>query len=468
MASGGAARRSGAGRHRNGIRNIRLGRREISLHLLVIIAVVFGGGGVGYGVFNLIVQIAALAVLACFPGAIAEFFKEGPRVLAWLVAVSIALPILQLLPLPPGMWRGLPGREIVAESLDLIGAGQGWFPVSVDRNRTLVALSGLVAPLTVLMLGWRLEKAALLRLLQLLVLLGLVNVFAGGAQLLSGNEWANWYPGGKPDEIYGTFANHNSTGMFLIVALLALVFQPAPEANRVPWLAGMTLAGFVLVIGTVLTQSRSSSFLLVFVAILFIARVAVWLGRMRGGRSSSLVAAGVIAGLGIAAAVALFSNDKVQQTLSRFADLEDARPAIWQDTLVVAERYWPVGSGIGTFDEVFQVDESLEFVEPGRAGRAHNDYLEVAVESGLPGLGLLACWLVWLGICAIGVLKRGPALPAIAALSSLALIAAQSLLDYPLRSQALLCVAALMVAIIVHCLKAGDQSVIAESPDRQD
>ena len=84
----------------------------------------------------------------------------------------------------------------------------------------------------------------------------------------------------------------------------------------------------------------------------------------------------------------------------RFAgSTEDARLYLWDDAVYAAERYFPVGSGMGTFDDVFQIDESLENMSVKRAGRAHNDYLEVAIEAGLPGIILIGAWLallVWL------------------------------------------------------------------------
>nr|KIS30085.1 hypothetical protein TQ38_24710 [Novosphingobium sp. P6W] len=127
--------------------------------------------------------------------------------------------------------------------------------------------------------------------------------------------------------------------------------------------------------------------------------------------------------------------------------MSDARPLIWQDSVESIARFWPLGSGIGTFDEVFQIDETLENIGPGRAARAHNEYIEVAIESGLLGLTLLASWLIFLFMSGLKAARRGGT--AIAPIPIFIMLALQSILDYPLRNETLLCVSGLMLALLV-------------------
>ena len=105
---------------------------------------------------------------------------------------------------------------------------------------------------------------------------------------------------------------------------------------------------------------------------------------------------------------------------------------------------------MGTFDEVFQIDESLENTAQRRAGRAHNDYLEIAIEAGLPGLLLIAAWsamCIWLAWRA----RRSPLRWAgWAAAGILLAIALQSATDYPLRNQAMLCLAAFALLVLAR------------------
>jgi O-antigen ligase len=137
-------------------------------------------------------------------------------------------------------------------------------------------------------------------------------------------------------------------------------------------------------------------------------------------------------------------------SLSRFDDTDGMRAEMREDARFVAARYWPVGAGMGNFDEVFQVDESLEYVSPRRAGRAHMDYLELAIEAGVAGALLAAGWLGWALMGGWRSLRRRGAWPARAATLGVFSIAAQSLLAFPLRSQAMLCVAALAIVLVAR------------------
>ncbi|MBV1916928.1 MAG: hypothetical protein KUG65_02530, partial [Sphingomonadaceae bacterium] len=93
-------------------------------------------------------------------------------------------------------------------------------------------------------------------------------------------------------------------------------------------------------------------------------------------------------------------------------------------------------------------DESLEYLDERRAGRAHNDYLELVVESGVVGIVLALGWIGWLGRRGWSAVKGGIDPSTQAAGLAIGVILVQSITDYPLRNQALLCVAAFMVNLL--------------------
>ena len=430
-----------------------LTRADVALYALLAAAVVIGGGGVGYGYFNLIVQLAALVVLALHRKEVVSFLKDGPRGLVLLVIATLVLPLLQLVPLPPGMWSLLPGRDLVGQSLELVGATDDWMQVSVDPNRTALGFIALLPAFAVLALGWSLGRSQARLALQILVGLALFGLALGALQLASANLVGNWYPGGHPQHLYGTFANHNSTGIFLVIAMLALAGLPPNQAKRKrsvfqPLWTSLFAA---LAVGVILTQSRSSAALLVVPAVFLVVR-----SRFGGSQDQDrpgkpgLMIILPLALLFAGGGYLLLANEKVQQTFERFDELENRRPEIWQDSLVAIDRFWPIGSGVGTFDEVYQVDESLEHVAQTRAGRAHNDYLELAIESGIAGVALLLAWLAWLGLAAWQAKSRSDPLTRLAAAAGLGCVVLQSVLDYPLRNEALLCVAAMLVALLAR------------------
>src|SRR6516164_11636094 len=89
--------------------------------LVIVLAMVFGVGGV-QGWSDAIVQLAALPLLvwALFRLNPSQLGRGGQWALA-LLCVILALPLLQLVPLPPSLWSDLPGRRDFAEAYEVAG-----------------------------------------------------------------------------------------------------------------------------------------------------------------------------------------------------------------------------------------------------------------------------------------------------------------------------------------------------------
>ena len=424
------------------------------VQVLLGLAIALGGGGVGYGLRNLAVQLAAILLLLLQRELVWRFVREAPRVLAALVLLTLALPLVQLVPLPAGMWQQLPGREPVVSAFAIAGIpADSWFPISLDRGRTLTAFLGLLAPAAIVAVGANLgreDKAAIARFAALAALAALmVGIF----QLSTANTAALLFPIiAKPDVMYASFANRNSTAALFVLALLLLAGAPWWKSRAALLVA--TVGGALLALGAVLTQSRSGMVLLVL-ALGFAGLRAVMaaLVRRKGGDGAPRpvwIAALLVAVLIAAAALASAAfGGRAADSIDRFGDTETDRPEMWEDAAFAAREYWPVGSGMGTFDEVFQLHESLEYITPRRAGRAHSDWLEIVVEAGAFGIALVLGWLLWCGWAAL----RAPAhwrWTALGAGTGVLALALQSLLDYPLRSQTLLCVAAVLVVLLAQ------------------
>lgn len=430
----------------------------VSLAALIVLACLFGGGGVAYGLPNLVVQIAALVVLGMHGPAVWRFVRKAPRGLVILALLTLALPLLQLIPLPPAAWQAIPGRELLRDSLGTLGQ-LPWHPLTVSTARTLVAFLGLIAPFAVLMLVLQSDSRALHRAKQIFIAMGIAGVVLGTMQVLAGGESARLYvEAANQGVLAGLFANRNSTAIFFVCCLLLLC---SSHAGRILSMKGLVAFGTaaLLVVGVILTQSRTGLVLLALPGALFLLRLIV---NQRGrqddaqgfGRTGrGLVAASlavVLVALGIGAGMGTLPQTRFDTVMDRFNKTTEERPAIWEDARFSAQRYWPVGAGMGTFDEVFQIDESLENITSRRAGRAHNDYLELAIEAGAAGFLLIALWagwILWSTWTALGNERRWDALAHSGILLAIAL---QSLVDYPLRNQTMLCLAAFAVAILTR------------------
>jgi O-antigen ligase len=120
-------------------------------------------------------------------------------------------------------------------------------------------------------------------------------------------------------------------------------------------------------------------------------------------------------------------------------------------TLDAAQDYLPLGSGIGTFVEIYRTYEDPAVVESTYMNHAHSDYLELALETGIPGLVLIALFLLWWAWRAAAVWRAEEAdYFARAATVASAAILAHSVVDYPLRTAAIGAVFAMCCALMAE------------------
>ena len=122
-----------------------------------------------------------------------------------------------------------------------------------------------------------------------------------------------------------------------------------------------------------------------------------------------------------------------------------------QTTWNAAQHYGPLGTGAGTFVPVYQSVERPEERGQYFANRAHNDWLEWRLEGGWPLVFVLLVALLRLSRCLHGAWtsKHRMANWERAASLGLGLLLVHSLVDYPLRTTALACVAAFLLACVV-------------------
>jgi O-antigen ligase len=109
----------------------------------------------------------------------------------------------------------------------------------------------------------------------------------------------------------------------------------------------------------------------------------------------------------------------------------------------ITQAFWPWGSGLGSFEKIYQVFEPAHLLAPSYMNHAHNDWLELILTGGLPSLVLVALGvLIWLS-CAVKLVFGRAADPLSplrkAGLVIVLILALASLTDYPLRTPALSC-----------------------------
>src|SRR5204862_8041987 len=118
----------------------------------------------------------------------------------------------------------------------------------------------------------------------------------------------------------------------------------------------------------------------------------------------------------------------------------ESREEILKTTLAADRDFLPLGSGLGTFRPVYHLYE-----DPGRGTttyviHAHNDYAEVALEMGVPGIVLMIFFLAWWVAAAWRAcrsVEAGSYTRAASIASGAVLV--HRLVDFPLRTAAISC-----------------------------
>jgi O-antigen ligase len=405
----------------------------------------FGGGGSPTPLHEAVVQISALAVLTLMiAGAAFEFRRVADDPLLWAVAALVPLvPLVQLVPLPPGLWTQLPGRELQAQSLALIGQADSWRPLSLFPSRTLSSFLSLLPPFVMLFLVAAMNQADRVHMLAAIWVAALLSAVLGVVQLSGGSSF---YLYGTTHLGFATgfFASRNAHADLLVIGIVAACGWFAASravGERRP--SGLVAAlSLFLVIAVITTGSRSGFAMLGLTGaaalVLFARRRWAW-----------WKIAGAVGAMGLLAAT-FYANPVVQRTLARFDDFQDLRPFVWEDTLFAASQYFPVGSGMGTFVPAFTVVERLEVVTPSYVNRAHNDYLELLLEGGALSLLVLSCFAIFLlvrvGSMILARQEPRRSLGWCVAFSWL-LLGLHSTVDYPLRNQLIMVIAALLLGL---------------------
>lgn len=367
-------------------------------------------------------------------------FERGRAVLLLLLA-ALMLAILQLVPLPPNMWQALPGREFVSQAAALSGEDQPWRPWSIVPEATVNAASSLVVPVVVLILTMGLKEAERLWLPGLVLSLIVASTFVGLLQF-SGAQFNNPLINDAAGQVGGAFANRNHFALFTAFGCMLAPVWAFLEGRQPRW-RGPVAFGLVLLFALAILASGSRAGLLLGGIALGLGLIMIHHGvRKTLNRYPRWVFPALIAVIIITIAtfvlisIAADRAISIQRVLANDAG-QDLRRRALPTLLEMIRLYFPAGSGLGSFDPIFRIHEPFDFLMLTYFNHAHNDFLEIALDTGIWGLLLLAfaiLWWAWASIRAwlvssstrYAVPKLGSAM--------LLLVMIASIFDYPART----------------------------------
>lgn len=321
-------------------------------------------------------------------------------------ALLTALGLLQICPLPASFLTRFAGRT------NYVGARFSTlsFAPYDSRNELLILITCFAAFFFAYLVSQ--DRSRKRRLIFALVALGAAEAFYGLAQYLMNVQTIFWYTKKYDlEEATGTYINRNHFAGFLEMVLpfavcLAmyegekLLARRKNRAGRAKKLTSDVKTQAVilwLVVAVVLMAaivfSRSRMGILAASASLLVVFGLKMLQRKRTTLPATLGAAFVTLSLCLAVWIG------VRPALSRFQGIgqefsgDESRLSMWPGTLKIIADHPMVGTGLGTFPVVYTTVQTTFLTQ--FVNHAHNDYLEISSDLGIPAALLLFASIVF-------------------------------------------------------------------------
>lgn len=447
----------------------RISSFEPTMPLMLVIAMavllwIAGGASQGDVMGQVVVRAGAWTILL-----MAVLFGPRPdlagaRPVLLIIIAAIALPLVQLVPLPPAWWQALPGRDILL----VPGEAVPWRPWTMTPGATRNALASLVVPVAMFVLLVQADQRAdrwipaiLLAMVSAAMLLGLLQFSGAGFNSPLLND--------TPGATSAIFANRNHFALFLAIGCMIAPVWAFADREALHWrgpVAGGLMLLFVLTI--LATGSRSGILLGALALLISLALVGSRLRRRlrRAPRWVFPVLVGTALSVIIGIAALSFASDRAD-SIDRLLTLnaaEDMRSRALPTVLAMIAAYFPFGSGFGGFDPLFRIHEPVDLLKLTYFNQAHNDYFGIALDGGIAGLVVLGAAMLWWLIATVRLWRAADGDSVfLARLGSaiVLLVLIASITDYPARTPTIM---ALLVIAGIWISKAKNTATQAALP----
>lgn len=399
-----------------------------------------------------------------------------------LCGAIFIVPLIQLIPLPPGLWTMLPEREQIVKVFDVLGRQPPWMPISVSPSSTWLSFLSLLPPMAIFVAAIQLTYRERRGLILLIVAFAIISVFLGLAQLAQGpGSSLRFYTYTNRDDAVGFFANRDHFAALVYVAFVfASVWAVDVSFKFNSWTdlksahhftivaaTAVLMTLFILLVGEAVARSRAGVGL-TMVGLLAICALAFTERRRRSEGSSNKILFGII-GLALILSLQL----ALYRILERFTGdpLSDARAVFARNTIHAAWTFMPFGSGLGSFVPVYEMFEKpVDTLLDVYVNHAHNDYLELWLETGVAGIIVIGLFAYWLGSNGLKVWRGySPSTNAFdrmlarAGTIVIALLLIHALVDFALQTEAIMAVFAVSCALLVEpCRTSDDEDFSAD------
>jgi hypothetical protein len=321
--------------------------------------------------------------------------------------------------------------------------------LSIDREASMVHLFRLLTYAAYFIIAWQVARRpeAAGRVLRAIAAIGTAYALYGLVEFVSPDPRILWFvKEAYVTDVTSTFINRNSYATFAGLAVIAHLVLIANILNKK--IDPRTRRAFLLSMAdTLLGHARW------LVLGLIVCSGSLLMSHSRGGLISTLAAVLVLMMLILAApaarapwrwwftgfvavgciAIVLLTGASTFDRLDALTSDAEMRPKINTAVLRAVGDNWLSGTGYGSFADVFPLYQPLSVV--GFVDLAHDDYLENALELGVPAACLLFGAVLYLGgRCLVGVFRRRrDVIYPLAGTAATMLVGVHSALDFSLQ-----------------------------------
>jgi O-antigen ligase len=380
----------------------------------------------------ILMALGIIAILTALGLGDSRGFAVAPKERWWLLALLVcflaftAVGLLQVSTFAPPT----ASAQFYLRAQQLLGQAHALVPsLSVDQTRdTLLRCLASVLVFVIARALFREPARARVLLYALLASAAMVVVYALMQQVSTGGcyvgamikKYGDYQGSGERCLMSGTFANSNSFGCFVGMAMAAAVALVLQERRRnrafegddedaatrmIRRLSGTTpvlVALALLFLGAQLFSWSRAAFVVTAVV-----TVALLLLSMRGRwRSAAHMRRTLIAGAVVGVLMLGIAGGAMMHKVSLLSDsAQFNRTIIWRTSLTAARASPWLGWGLGTYEDLFAAYQPDQIQISN--DKAHSTPVELLVETGVLGTvpGLLMVLIPW-SVCIVGAWRR--------------------------------------------------------------
>ena len=410
---------------------------------IVLIGVLWLAGGASRSdaLGQTVVRTAAWLSLIVFAFFGSRPCCDGSRSVSILLGLATGLVLVQLVPLPPAFWLALPGRATLADAAVVGGFPQPWRPWAIAPDATVNAASSLIVPIAVFVLLTGLNPAERSRTPGVMLCIVTASTVLALIQVSVGN-FDHPFVNDTVGQVGGIFANRNHFALFTALGCLVAPVWAILGGRRPGWRAPVAFGLVLLFALTILASGSRAGLGLGAIGLtigLFLARHGLRHELRRAPRwAFPTVVAVIVLTITIVVLISVGNNRAVAVNRVFIEEPgQDMRTRGLPTVFAMIRDYFPFGSGFGGFDTIFRMHEPFALLKVTYFNHAHNDFFEIVLDSGLPGLLLLLGALAWWAVSSVRTWRSGLSdTDVYAKLGSaiLLLIIIASAFDYPART----------------------------------